>query len=242
MHPIRPTRRRLLIAMGQSAVAMASLQLTAYAKRTGSRRPTARIEPVVDILWGEQIIDYYRWMENPKDPDWQPFISGQEAFTRSVLDAIPDRGRLRTRIEQLSDTTTIVRNVRSAGGRVFYEKRPPGSESFQLFVYETLRHEERLLIDPTVNNLSLRPVSLDWWRPSPNGRYVVHGLSEAGSENSVIHILDIDANANLATDSGCKNWRGSVDSGYFERNGCCQQSGCPDVTFHIDDLVLKIEP
>ena len=36
-------------------------------------------------------------------------------------------------------------------------------------------------------------VSLDWWRASPDGRYVVYGLSPAGSENSVLHVMEVDS-------------------------------------------------
>jgi prolyl oligopeptidase len=34
-------------------------------------------------------------------------------------------------------------------------------------------------------------MSLDWWVPSPNGSHVVYGLSKDGSEDSVLHILEV---------------------------------------------------
>jgi prolyl oligopeptidase len=47
------------------------------------------------------------------------------------------------------------------------------------------------MVDP--NELSETGiVALDWWYPSPDGRFIAYGLSEAGSEISTLHILDVD--------------------------------------------------
>ena len=37
--------------------------------------PVARIEPVRDRFFGRTVVDPYRWMENPKDRDWEQFHS-----------------------------------------------------------------------------------------------------------------------------------------------------------------------
>ncbi len=34
-------------------------------------------------------------------------------------------------------------------------------------------------------------MSLDWWRASPDGKYVVYGLSKDGSEDSLLHVLTV---------------------------------------------------
>lgn len=39
----------------------------------------ARIETVRDTLWGEEVLDPYRWMENGKAPEWLPFLKSQTA-------------------------------------------------------------------------------------------------------------------------------------------------------------------
>ena len=40
-------------------------------------------------------------------------------------------------------------------------------------------------------------VSLDWWRASPDGKYVVYGLSKDGSEDSLLHVLTVADGKNL---------------------------------------------
>ncbi|MCH2162648.1 MAG: prolyl oligopeptidase family serine peptidase, partial [Phycisphaerales bacterium] len=50
----------------------------------------------------------------------------------------------------------------------------------------------RILIDPnTLDADGL--VSLDWWKPSPDGSVVAFGLSRAGDEMSTLHLLDTDS-------------------------------------------------
>ncbi len=196
-----PSRRRLL----QAAAALATGALPAVGVATtatprsgpnvapaSSGPPVARREPVTETFFGRRVTDPYRWMENPKDPEWEPFMRGQDAHARRVLGAIPGRQRLRARIGELSAGTAIVYGVQSAGGRIFYQVRPAGADNFQLAVRDGLRGAERILIDPTtMKGDGGVHVSLDWWLASPDGKLVVYGLSPAGSENSVLHVMEV---------------------------------------------------
>ncbi len=51
----------------------------------------ARVDVVRDTYFGETLSDPYRWMENDKDPDWLPFLKGQNDHARAMLDALPTR-------------------------------------------------------------------------------------------------------------------------------------------------------
>jgi prolyl oligopeptidase len=180
-------RQAVMTLVGTSAVA--THQLFAAVGKATSGPPVARVEPVTEEFFGETIIDPYRWMENSKDPDWEPFMRGQAAYARRVLDAIPGRKRLGARIAQLSGDAVVTRSVQSCGGATFYEKRPVGADNFKLYVRAGLPAAERLLIDPTLLKQDGKHVSLDWWSAASDGSHVVYGLSPAGSEDSVIHVL-----------------------------------------------------
>jgi len=151
--------------------------------------PVARIAVVDDHYFGETLHDPYRWMENDQDAEWLPFLKGQNAHTRAVLDRIPGREQLLARIQQLSGEATLTRRVHRAGGRLFIEQRPAGADNYRLFVEE--HGVRRMLIDPTALSTATSHQSLDWWHPSPDGVYVVYGLSRDGSEDSVLHILKV---------------------------------------------------
>jgi prolyl oligopeptidase len=151
--------------------------------------PVARVAVVKDTYFGETLSDPYRWMENDKDPEWLPFLKGQNAHTRAVLERIPGRAALLKRIQQLSGDTAVTRKVQRAGGRLFYEQRPVGADNYKLFVQEG--GVSRVLIDPTLKSGASSHLSLDWWDASPDGKRLVYGLSKDGSEDSVLHVLNV---------------------------------------------------
>jgi prolyl oligopeptidase len=158
--------------------------------------PVARVQPVDDAYFGETVCDRYRWMENDKDPDWLPFLKCQQAHTRAVLDALPGREALLTRIRQLSGEMVATARVQRAGGRLFFAQRPLGANNFKLFVREN--GKDRLLVDPTALDTASSHVSLDWWKASPDGKRLVYGLSRDGSENSTLQIMEVENGAVLA--------------------------------------------
>lgn len=185
------TRREALARVGAFSFAAALAPRWSFAADPRPAPPVARIEPASDAYFGETIVDPYRWMENPADRDWEPFMKGHAAHARAVLDSLPGRKALHERVAQLSGDTAITRSVQSAGGRVFYEKRARGADNFQLYVRDGLAGAERVLLDPTTLKDDGRHVSMDWWAASPDGRHVAVGLSPAGSELANTHVIEV---------------------------------------------------
>jgi prolyl oligopeptidase len=187
------TRRQALLGAAGITVATAvSRALGAAPAVAAAGPPVARIEPVTDEYFGERITDPYRWMENPKDKDFEPFMRGQALWARKLLDAIPGRRKLYERITELSGETVITTTLQSCNGRLFFQQRPQGADNFKLFVRRSASAPPELLIDPTAMKQEGSHISLDWWTASPDGHYVVYGLSAAGSEDSVAHVMHVD--------------------------------------------------
>ncbi len=182
------TRRKLLAGAG----AMAGAGLVGFQPAFAAiRPPVARVEPVVMSRFGITTTDPYRWMENPKDPEWVPYAKGQGTYARHVLDAIPGRAALEKRIASLSGGTEAVRDIQRTGDKLFLTVRPVGASSVRLEV-QGPDGKRRVLFDPnTQKGEDGVHISLDWWRASPDGKYVVYGSSPAGSEESVGRILRV---------------------------------------------------
>lgn len=183
--------RRALFATASGAV-FAGFIPKALAAATASDippAPVARVAVVKDTYFGETLSDPYRWMENDKDPDWLPYLKGQNDHARAVLDRIPGRDGLMRRIQQLSGDTALTSHVQRAGGKTFYQQRPSGADNYKLFVREG--GQDRVLVDPTALGGPTGHVSLDWWSAAPDGAHVVYGLSRDGSEDSLLHVLDV---------------------------------------------------
>src|SRR5471032_2977782 len=127
--------RRQFLASSASALSMSLIPASlwaAAAKDTVPAAPVARIDVVRDTYFGETLSDPYRWMENANDPDWLPFLRGQNAHTRAILDALPMRASLLRRIQQLSSDTVATGRVQRAGGLTFFIQRPQGADNFKL--------------------------------------------------------------------------------------------------------------
>jgi prolyl oligopeptidase len=187
------TRRAVLAALGTVPLAGVLRPRWAWAVDVPAGPPVARIDPVSETLWGDTIVDPYRWMESPKDAEWEPFMRGQGTYARNVLDSIPGREALAGRIAALSGDMPITVEVQTGGGRVFYRKRPARADSYKLYVRDGLGGEERLLVDPTTIKMDGKHVSIDWWSASPDGRHVAYGQSPAGSEMATTHVIEVNS-------------------------------------------------
>jgi prolyl oligopeptidase len=184
-------RRELLIGAGATLISLRSGVAVTGGSASIPPAPVARIQVVKDTYFGETLQDPYRWMENDKDPEWLPFLKGQNDHTRGVLKSIPGHDALLGRIRQLSGDTATTRATQRAGNRLFFEQRPTGAENFKLFVREA--GKIRILIDPTALGQASGAghFSLDWWSASPDGSHLVYGLSKDGSEDSVLHVMQV---------------------------------------------------
>ena len=149
----------------------------------------------VETLHGESIPDPYRWLEQGDDPRTQAWTASQNALTESLLAAVPARARLRARLDELLSIGALS-TPEPVAGRYFYQRRDGRQNQPVLYVREGRDGEDRVLIDP--NQLDAQgTTALDWFYPSEDGRLLAYGLSENGSEQSLLHVLEVDSGAPL---------------------------------------------
>ncbi len=161
------------------------------------KQPIARVATVYDEYFGERFADDYRWMEDWQSEESMAWIKGQAAYTRSYLDALPDRAALLAEIEQLSRALPRFSDFQLANGRLFYQRRDGDEGVARLMMRPDLKGLERCLLDPNQIEGEVHHV-LDWYKPSGNGRYLVYGLSTGGSEQSTLYVLEVDSGQQLA--------------------------------------------
>ncbi len=81
-------------------------------------------------------------------------------------------------------------------GRYFHQRREGRQNQPVLYVRDGANGEDRVAVDPN----ALDPagsIALDWFYPSDDGRLLAYGLSENGSEQSVLHLLDVSRGTHL---------------------------------------------
>ena len=177
--------------------AMLLLSTTAPAQNSNSspsstmnipRPPATKQQPVTDEYFGQRIVDPYRWLEDGSSPETQQWVSGQLAYTRSILDKLPGREKLRDHIEQLLEMGNL--GETEVGGEYYFHTRRDGKQNQPvLYVRKGVDGKDEALVD--ANQLSKDgTIALDWWQVSHDGKYVAHGTSESGSEMSTLHVTE----------------------------------------------------
>ena len=155
--------------------------------------PAAPVRPVVDDYYGTQVTDNYRWMEAAENPELDAWMKAQSDYTRAVLDATPGRDAMLQEIAQADGANTSVFWLMPAGGKFFYMKLQPGEAIPTLDVRDGLDGAERVLVDPRTLQQGDTHFSINYIRPSYDGRYVAYGLSPGGSEKSVLHVVEVQS-------------------------------------------------
>lgn len=168
------------------AACISGLALLA-AMPAASAPPVAPVEPVTDDYYGTKIVDPYRWMESGKDPRWMPWLQAQADATKATFATVPGRALYLRDAAALSGAVTTVQKVQRAGASEFVQRRDAGAQDSLLYV-RTATSPERVLVDPA--KIIGGDQVIDWWEPSPDGRYVAVGLSKRGSEASVLHVIE----------------------------------------------------
>ena len=212
-----PTKLRAIAA---AAALLACTTAAGFALPTPP--PAPRID-VTDTYFGTRVVDPYRWME-AGGPDLLAYLEAHSRRTRAILDAIPGRGALAARLHDLSETSDASFDVVARHGSYFYQKLPPGADAVKLYVRS--RGVERVLVDP--ETLPGPRQALAYFAVSNDGARVAYGLSAGGSENGVVHVVDVRSGTTLpdrieGADFGVTCWSDDGSAFYYLR----RQSGAP---------------
>jgi prolyl oligopeptidase len=157
--------------------------------------PPTPTSGAADVLHGETISDPYRWLEDGESAETREWTERQNTLTEAYLAAVPAREAIRRRLDDLLaiGALGVPAPVR---GRYFYQRRDGRQDQPVLYLRRGVEGDDRVVLDP--NQLDpAGTTALDWYYPSEDGRLLAYGLSEGGSEQSVLHLLEVDSGAPL---------------------------------------------
>jgi prolyl oligopeptidase len=153
------------------------------------RYPHTPAGVTVDVLHGESIPDPYRWLEDGDSRDTRLWTERQNALTEAYLAARPGRETIRRRLDTLLSIGVLGVPV-PVRGRYFYQRRDGRQNQPVLYVRDGVNGDDRALLDPNAMSAA-GTVALDWYYPSDDAALLAYGVSEDGSEQSVLRILDV---------------------------------------------------
>jgi prolyl oligopeptidase len=152
--------------------------------------PDSAVKPVTDTLHGVAVTDAYRWLEDQESPDTRSWLAQQTKYTRTYLDAIVGRDRVRAEVEDLLRSKEVPSEPWSVGERYYFLRRSQGNDQPQIIARQGLFGDEEVLVDPVPVKRGLLP-NLAIVTISPNGRFLAYSVRVRGADSSAIEILDL---------------------------------------------------
>jgi prolyl oligopeptidase len=170
---------------------------------------------VVDTIHGIVVNDPYRWLEGDGMERVREWTDAQNARTRAVLDALPQRAYFASRLRELL-SVGLLSTPRPIAGRIFHTRRVGDQKQAALYVRDSVEAADRALVDPNAIDPS-GLVTIDWYYPSPDARFVAYGLSRGGDEMSTLRVIETATGRDLGeripdTQRSTVAW---VDGGFY---------------------------
>jgi prolyl oligopeptidase len=150
--------------------------------------PTARLD-LKETLFGVEVQDPYRWLEDEKDPAVLSWMAEQDAAARSALAGLPARQALRRRFRELYYVDAISAPLHR-GGRYFYTRRHADREKAVVYWREGAQGSERVLLDPNAISAD-GSTALGVWVPAWDGGTVVYALRPNNSDEATLYVRDV---------------------------------------------------
>ncbi|MCT2559118.1 prolyl oligopeptidase family serine peptidase [Tsuneonella sp. YG55] len=154
--------------------------------------PTERAD-TVEMIFGEEIADPYRWLEADvrSDAKVAKWVAEQNAVTEAYLETLPGRDWFKARIAERMDYERFGLPHRY-GSRYFYTRNTGLQNQSPLFVQDGLDGPRRALLDPN-GWAKDAATALSDWQPSPDGSKLLYSVQDGGTDWRILKVLDVES-------------------------------------------------
>ncbi|MBK8267008.1 MAG: S9 family peptidase [Planctomycetes bacterium] len=157
--------------------------------------PQTRQDPQTSTIHGVEIADPYRWLEDDNSAETKDWVKAQNKVTFAYLESIPEREKIRTRLEKLWNFERFGTPTKR-GNRYFFSKNDGFQPQSVMYVMDGLDGTPRVLLDPntlsTDGTVSLSNFDIDY-----DGNKVVYGVSDGGSDWRTFYVRDVATGKDL---------------------------------------------
>ena len=151
--------------------------------------PKAERDDVVDVYFGTEVADPYRWLENDTSAETNAWVEAERALTNEYLSHIPLRAKLKDRLTQIADYEKYGIPWKRFG-KYFYSKNDGLQNQSVYYMQDALDSDPVVLLDP--NKLSDDgTVSLGGMSFSNDGKYMAYTIQRSGSDWQEIYVMDV---------------------------------------------------
>lgn len=151
--------------------------------------PMTKKVDTVDVYFGHEVADPYRWLEDDRSEETGEWVKAQNEVTQAYFEKLPYRSKVEERLTKLWDYPKVGAPFKK-GGHWFVYKNDGLQNQHVVYIKETYDGEEKVILDP--NNLSDDgTVSLTNFSVSDNGKYIAYGVSRGGSDWREFYVMEI---------------------------------------------------
>ena len=207
--------------------------------------PLAKTDDTQTDYFAMKVPDPYRWMEaGVKNPQFMDYLKVQSDYTRQILDLLGGRAKLLARIQELDNAVPRVFGWQRAGSSIFYLETDPGATTPSLMVRDATGTARKLL-DPAQFEKNGKHAAIDFYTPSWDAKYVVAGVALAGSEDSVMHVVEVSSGKLLPdeisrTQYAGPGWRADSKSFHYSRLQKLPPDAPPSAIYENQRVYLHI--
>jgi prolyl oligopeptidase len=199
--------------------------------------------PVSTAYHGVTVTEDYRWLEDAGSDQTRSWTMAQDRRTHSYLEDLPFYDAVRRRAAEVLKAESVrYDGLAHAGSAYFALKHQPPKQQPFLVTLNSLDDVsgERILLDPNEIDDS-GATTIDWYRPSPDGRLVAVSLSSHGTEDGTVHVYEAASGeltgvtvprVNGGTAGGSLAWAGDSSGFWYTRYPSSGERPDEDVDFY----------
>ena len=211
------------------AIAIAALSFTVpfrgvHAQRNGDgggggpiKYPETKKVDTVEDYFGTKVVDPYRWLEANDSPEVAAWVDAQNKVTFAYLDQISYRAQLKDRLMKLYNYPKYTSPV-PRGDQFIFAKNDGLQNQSVWYIQNGLAGTPEILFDPnkfSADGTSRLGAGPTW---SANGKYIIYGVSQGGSDWNDLYVLDVATRKPLSDHltwikNGGGAWKG--EEGFF---------------------------
>ena len=161
--------------------------------------PPTELMPMTNTYHGMSVTDNYQWLEQADSQKTRDWSRSQNERSRAYFDSLPYRDGIAQQLTQIrGEESARVYGLQERKGRIFALRFKPPAQQPVLIRLASLFPPAlwKSVFDPNIFNPE-GTTSMDWFVPSPDGKWVAICLSEKGSEDGTLHFFEVDSGKKL---------------------------------------------
>ena len=193
------------------------LIITSCSNQNTSSYPETKKEEFAETIYGYEISDSYRWLEDFTSDDSLDWVKRQNKFTKTFISNNKYKKNIASYLEQIWENESISIPYKIED-KTFYYFNDGSFQQSKLMIKDCDNCDERVLIDPNAFSDD-GTVSLGGTSVNNSADMIAFSISDGGSDWRVWKVLDIETGKVLEDEIKWAKFSGASwendDSGFF---------------------------